>query len=151
ITAPSITETNANQSVNFTVNSSNAVQGGFTLADRNSGVKAKAGNGCNGTTTKQKSFTGPANENQNSAVTNVSETIVERNETFTITLGAATGGSGQAAGSFVPSGSAATGTMNNDDSTTLTITAPSITETNANQSVNFTVNSSNAVQGGFTL
>src|SRR5436309_6393851 len=43
------------------------------------------------------------------------------------------------------------GTINNDDSATLSISAPAITETNADQNVNFAVTLDHAVQGGFDV
>ena len=65
------------------------------------------------------------------------DTIVEADETFTITLGAITPAAGVpgGAGTITPAGSPATGTIVNDDSATLTLAIPAITESNADQTV----------------
>ena len=76
--------------------------------------------------------------------------MVEANETFTVNLGAVTGTTATQIAA-ITSTATATGTINNDDSATLSIVAHSITETNADFNVNFTVTLDHAVQGGFDV
>ena len=64
------------------------------------------------------------------SVTIKGDTVVEANETFTVGPGDGHGTTATQAAA-ITSTAAATGTITNDDSATLTIAAPSITETNA--------------------
>ena len=91
-------------------------------------------------------FTGvSAGETQTITINVNGDTIVEANETLTVTLGVPS-----AAGVSVPA--AVSGTISNDDSTTLTISSRSLIEGDAGTSAMvFTVTSSNMVQGGFTV
>src|SRR6202008_3355383 len=93
-------------------------------------------------------FSGTAGEQQLVSVTIKGDTVVEANETFTVSLGAVSGTTATQAAAITSTASA-TGTINNDDNATLSIVAPSITETNADQVVNFVVTLDHAVQGGF--
>src|SRR5260221_2875596 len=79
------------------------------------------------------------------------DTVVEDNETFTVTLGAVTAPTAVQTAA-ITSGAVGTGTIVNDDSETLAITSPSITEGNSGtKTLTFTVTSPKAVEGGFTV
>ena len=80
---------------------------------------------------------------------------MEGDETFTVALGAVSGlasGVPGGAGLINQAGSPQTGTITNDDSSTLTITSPTVTEgTSGIRVMTFIVTSPNAVVGGFTV
>src|SRR5205814_1573084 len=79
------------------------------------------------------------------------DTTIEANETFTVTLGTV-GGTTATQAAAITAGAVGTGTITNDDSATLTITSPSVTEGNSGtKTLLFTVTSPSAVQGGFTV
>src|SRR5439155_1581027 len=79
------------------------------------------------------------------------DAIVEGNEQFTVTLGAVTAATPVENAAITP-GAVHTGTITNDDSSTLSITSPTVTEgTGGTTTLTFTVTSSAAVQGGFTV
>src|SRR5439155_10234087 len=78
------------------------------------------------------------------------DTVVEANETFSVNLGAVTGTT-ETQIAAISTAARATVTINNDDSATLSISAPSITETNADFTANFAVTLDHAVQGGFDV
>ncbi len=84
------------------------------------------------------------------SVTTVPDNIVEANETFTGTL-SNLAASGRDGGGMVISilDATGTGTINNDDVTVLSINDVALTENNT--SMMFTITSSKAVQGGFTV
>jgi Calx-beta domain/FG-GAP repeat len=79
------------------------------------------------------------------------DAIVEANETISLILTqlAATGRTVQFVGGALVTTSAGTGTITNDDTTILTIN--SRTDSEVAGAVTFTINSTNAVQGGFTV
>src|SRR4029077_2553131 len=95
-------------------------------------------------------FAGTVGESHNVSVTVKGDAVVEDNETFTVTLGDVTNTTA-VQDAAITTGASATGTINNDDSATLSISAPTITETNADQVVNFAVTLDHAVQGGFDV
>ena len=72
------------------------------------------------------------------------DAVLEANETFTVSLTV----SGTTLGSRITSTDTGTGTINNDDSTTVTVNDASASEGN---SMTFTVTLSEAVQGGLTV
>ncbi|MFV2065758.1 MAG: Calx-beta domain-containing protein, partial [Pirellulales bacterium] len=149
ITAPTITETNSDQTVNFAVSVDRAVAGGFTVAF--SGADGTAdGSDYTVLTASPLVFAGIAGETQNIAVRIKGDQVVEGNDTFTLTLGAVTPVAPVPAGS-IATGASATGTITNDDIATLAMSAPAITETNADQTVSFPVTLDRAVAGGFTV
>src|SRR5207253_2245878 len=127
ITAPSITETNSDFQVVFSVSVDAAVQGGFDVAISSLGLTAASGTDYTLDTTSLH-FTGAAGESHDVTVTIKGDTVVEANETFSVTLGDVTGTTATQ-DAAITTGASATGTINNDDSATLSITAPSITET----------------------
>src|SRR5207248_2624577 len=67
----------------------------------------------------------------------------------TVATGAVTGTTAVQAAAIT--GGSDIGTILNDDSATLTVAAPAITETNADFSATFTVTLDHAVQGGFDV
>src|SRR5207244_3493331 len=95
-------------------------------------------------------FTGAAGESHDVTGTIKGDTVGEANETFSVTLGDVTGTTATQ-DAAITTGASATGTINNDDSATLSITAPSITETNSDFQVVFSVSVDAAVQGGFDV
>ncbi|MFV2065759.1 MAG: beta strand repeat-containing protein, partial [Pirellulales bacterium] len=149
ITAPAITETNTDQTVTFAVGLDRAVAGGFTVAFASTNGTAD-GSDYTVVTASPLVFTGIAGEMKNIEVTIQGDQVVEGDETFSLTLGAVTPAAPVQAGS-IGTGASATGTITNDDTATLSITAPAITETNADQTVNFPVILDRAVAGGFTV
>src|SRR5438876_975296 len=95
-------------------------------------------------------FAGTVGESHDVSVTIKGDTVVEANETFSVNLGAVTGTTATQIAAITTSANA-TDTTNNDDAATLRISAPSITETNADFNVNFAVTLDHAVQGGFDV
>ncbi|MCY2990392.1 MAG: hypothetical protein NTY19_21320, partial [Planctomycetota bacterium] len=97
-------------------------------------------------------FDGTAGESYIITVLVNQDSKVEADETFTVALGAVTPlGAGVDAEDISELGSPATGTIVNDDTATLTIVAPAITESNADQTVYFTVTLNQAVQSGLQV
>src|SRR5207247_2109063 len=79
------------------------------------------------------------------------DAIVEADETFTMTLGAVRGARATQ-NAAITTGAVGTGTITNDDGSTLTIDNPTVTEgTGGTTTLTFTVTSSAAVQDGFTV
>ncbi len=162
--APSITETNADQTATFTVTSPLLsgqqidVPGGagvLLIADGAFDVAISTTVGTAGAAdyslvTTSVQFAGTVGETQDVSVTIKGDTIVEANETFDIVLGALSNGDSLLTAA-ITSGDSATATITNDDTNTLSITAPVITETSVDQTVTFTVTSPNAVEGGFDV
>src|SRR5437763_1470989 len=90
ITAPSITETNSDFQVVFSVSVDASVQGGFRSEERRVGNAAASGTDYTLDTTSLH-FTGAAGETHDVTVTIKGDTVVEANETFSVTLGDVTG------------------------------------------------------------
>lgn len=158
ITAPTITETNADQTASFTVTSSDPVPGGFDVA-----ITTKVGTALGSDytlVTKTVHFAGLAGETQPVNVTVKGDTTVESDETFSVSLGLVSGVS-ESQRAVIKTGATAVATIKNDDTNTLSISAPTINETTANSrrlnfptsipTVSFTVTSPVAVQGGFDV
>ena len=146
VAAPSITETNADFTSTFTVTLDHAVQGGFDVAISSTDGTA------NGTdyALATPRCTSPARRASRRRVGDDQGRHGGRGQRD---VHDRTGDGARAprhAGGGHHPRSTATGTINNDDSATLTIAAPSITETNADFNLTFTVTLDHAVQGGFT-
>src|SRR5205814_1467457 len=91
-------------------------------------------------------FNGTVGESHDVTVTIKGDAVVEDNETFTIGLGTISNTTATQAAAITHT-STAPATITNDDSATLTLgAAPSITETNVDQDVTFTVTLDHAVQ-----
>lgn len=131
----------------FTVTLTGAVQGGFNLPVSSANGSATApsdytaiGGG------EFLSFTGTAGETRIATVNVIGDTVLEANETFMVNLGTPSNAAVQ-----IGDGSG-TGTINNDDSASISINDVAISEGNSGTSnAVFTVTLSNAVQGGFTV
>jgi Ca2+-binding RTX toxin-like protein len=149
ITAPtSITEGDTNTTASFTVAVDNAVEGGFSV-DFSSVLGTAEATDLSVTGTSV-TFAGTVGESETISVTIVGDQIVEDNETFTLSLGTVT--TGTPAGSVVVSGTmgSAIGTINNDDTATLSLSAPTITEGDTDTTVTFTASVDAEVEGGFS-
>ena len=145
ISAPSITETNADQAVTFTVTSPNAVEGGFD-------VVVSASNGTAGisdyvlvTTTVH--FNGTADETQLVSVTIKGDTLVESNETFSVLLGTVSN-TGATQIAAITTGASAVGTVTNDDTASYSISDATATE---GGELSFTLSLSNPVDVATTV
>lgn len=151
ITSPTIAEGDSGTTVlTFTVTSSNAVQGGFDVAFNVADVSTD-GTDYAVSTVSPLHFAGTAGETRTITVNVNGDTIVEGDETFHVTLGTVTPVAPVPAASII-TGAVGTGTISNDDATSLTIDNPTIVEGNAGVTfLNFTVTSTNAVQGGFSV
>src|SRR5262249_25595696 len=111
--SPTVTEGNSGTTtMTFIVTSSNAVQGGFTDAFNETGVRATAGSDFSVGTTSPLTFTGTAGETQTITVNVNGDTTVEGNETLTATLGTVTPVAPVSAASIV-TGAVGTGTISN--------------------------------------
>src|SRR5439155_944369 len=123
ISSPTLTEGNAGTTaLVFTVTSPTAVQGGFTVAFAAAAGSAITPSDYVVATASPLTFAGNAGETQVITVNVNGDTIVEANETLTVTLGAATPLSGLVlASNIVSSPTPATGTITNDDTSLLTI------------------------------
>ena len=134
--------------ITYTVTSSNAVQGGFSVAvsATPSGTATAADITLSVATL---TFAGKAGEPQTFTVSAVADGIVEPTETFSVALGTVTPAQAIPAGNFVAAGSPITGTINDADTTTLTVGDVTLAENGG--SMLFTVTSSNAVQGNFSV
>ena len=97
------------------------------------------------------SFAGTVGETQTISVTVVDDGVVELPETFTVSLGALSNMTEADPADVTVDGTAATGTINDDDSATVSITTPSVTVSESDGTAEFTVELDQAVQGGFTL
>src|SRR5207247_1103135 len=138
------------RTLTFTVTSSAAVQGGFTVAFSATDGRADSSD-YSVTTTSPLTSAGTAGETQTISVNITTDAIVEADETFTVTLGTVAGTTATQAAA-ITTGAVGTGTITNDDSSTLTIDSPTVTEgTGGITTLTFTVTSSAAVQGGFTV
>ena len=131
----------------FTATLAGAVQGGFTVPVSSADGTAVSGSDYTAIPGgAQLTFAGTAGETQTVTVAVAGDTIVEPNESFTVSLGTPSN-----AGVTVGTGTG-TGTINNDDSATVSISSTSVTEGNAgNTLAGFTATLSAAVQGGVTV
>jgi hypothetical protein len=113
ISAPSITETDADQTVDFTVTLDAAVEGGFDVAHSLTLGSAGAGD-LSLLTASPIHFAGNTGEVQTIQVQINGDTVVEDDETFTITLGDVTSTTA-VQDAAIGTGAAAVGTITNDD------------------------------------
>ncbi|MCL6268237.1 Calx-beta domain-containing protein, partial [Flagellimonas myxillae] len=141
ITNEAVDEDVAGGNLVFTVTLDNNIAGGTSVGYTFTDGTATGGGTDYDSTGGTLNFTGTAGETQNITVALNNDAIVEGNETFTVTLGTPTNGVGLA-------GSPATGTINNDDGATLTITNEVVDENVAGGNLVFTVTLDNAVAAG---
>ena len=129
----------------FTVTLSQAVQGGLTVTPSFTDETATSGTDYTENTAALR-FTGTAGEEQTLTVDSIEDTVVEDDETFTVSLGMSEAPSG------VTVGDPATGTISDDDSKGGT---PTVTIANASalegEALTFTVRLNRAVQDGLTV
>ncbi|MGF1581218.1 MAG: Calx-beta domain-containing protein, partial [Gemmataceae bacterium] len=148
LTVADVTGAEDGPNLTFTVLLSGAVQDGFTVDYNGASGTAISGTDfvpASGTLT----FAGTTGETQTFTVDPTADTIVEADETFTINLSSVTPlGTGVGAGD-IDATDTATGTITNDDATTLTVTDVSGTEDGPD--LTFTVALSAGVQDGFTV
>ncbi len=151
INSPTVTEGDAGtKTLTFIVTSPTAVAGGFTVAFNVANVNTN-GSDYTVVTSSPLSFTGTAGETHSITINVNGDTIVEGDETLSVTLSTVTPVAPVPASSIV-TGAVGTGTITNDDSNTLTISSPIMAEGNAGMTtMTFTVTSPTAVQGGFTV
>ena len=130
------------ESMTFTVTLSEAVQGGLTVTPSFTNGTAASGDYTANTTAL--TFSGTKGETKTFTVSTTEDTVLEANETFTVGLTV----SGTTLGNSITSTDTGTGTINNDDTTAVTINDASASE---GSSMTFTVTLSGAVQGGLTV
>ncbi len=129
--------------ITFTVTLSEAVQGGLKVTPSFTDVSAVEGTDYDENTTAL-TFTGTKGETQTFTVDTTEDSVLEANETFTVSLAA----SDAPAGTTVTATDTGTGTVNNDDSAAVTVNDASADE---GESMTFTVTLSEAVQGGLEV
>jgi fibronectin-binding autotransporter adhesin len=131
----------------FTATLTGTVQDGFSVPVSSANGTASAGSDYTAIAGgAQLNFSGSNGETQSVTVLVNGDTAVEPNETFTVTLGA------PSVAGVTASTPTATGTINNDDTTTVSIN--SVTQAEGNSGTTnfvFTATLADAVQGGFTL
>lgn len=145
ISAPSITETNADQAVTFTVTSPNAVEGGFDVVVSASNGTAGSSDYVLVTTTVH--INGTAGETQLVSVTIKGDTLVESNETFSVLLGTVSN-TGATQIAAITTGASAVGTVTNDDTASYSISDATVTE---GGNLSLTVSLSNPVDVDTTV
>ena len=127
-------------SLSFTVTLSEAVQGGLTVTPTYTNGTAASSDYT--AYASALSFSGTKGETKSFKVATKQDAVFEGNETFTVGLSVSNAPSG------ITSTDTGKGTINNDDSATLTINDASASE---GDSLTFTVTLSEAVQGGLTV
>lgn len=137
----------------FDVVASQAVAGGFDLPFTVTAGTASLGQDFSITTLSPLRFTGGVNETRTIEVAVIGDSTVEATETFQVALGTPTNfAAGIAASRFTLPASAVTGTLSNDDTTTLAIQGQSRAEGDSGvATLDFPVTLSNAVVGGLEL
>ena len=132
--------------ITVTATLGNAVQGGFTVdVSTTDGTATIADSDYSAVTSQTLTFVGNAGETQTFTVVQLGDSKVETDETLVVSMGAATG---SLAGSITTTDTA-TVTINNDDSTIVTIEDVEVVE--ADGVANLTATLTNPVQGGFVL
>ena len=126
----------------FTVTLSEAVQGGLTVTPGYTNGTAAGGDYTANTTAL--SFTGTKGETKTFTVSTTEDAVLEGNETFTVGLTV----SGTTLGGRITATDTGAGTINNDDSATVTVNDANASE---GDDMTFTVTLSEAVQGGLTV
>ncbi|MCA9082800.1 MAG: hypothetical protein KDA81_02035, partial [Planctomycetaceae bacterium] len=137
----------------FQVALTNAVQGGFSIGYTTSDGTATLADGDYTDNDGTLNFAGSASESRTITVSVTNDDIVENHETFSVQLANTVGNVafGVDTADFTISGGPVTGTIQNDDTATLSISNISATESNLNQTLQATVTLNKAVQGGFDV
>ena len=126
--------------ITFTVTLDKAVPEGLKVTPSYTNGTAEDGDYTENTT--EISFTGTANETKTFTVSTTEDAVLEANETFTV--GLTVSGTTHS----VTASDTGTGTINNDDSATVTVNDA---EADEGDDITFTVTLSAAVQGGLTV
>ena len=143
----SLTEGNSGTTnLNFTVSLSNQIDTAISMSYAASGGTAVSGTDYTATSG---TLNIPASTSTGTiSVPIIGETVVEANETFNMVLSALSAGGRNAS----ITDTTGVGTITNDDSTTISINSPSLTEGDSGSTnMTFTVTAVGAVQGGFTV
>ena len=137
-----IADANADEgdAITFTVTLSEAVQGGLTVTPGYTHGTTADNDYTKNTTAL--SFTGTKGETKTFTVSTTEDVVVEYGETFTVSLSVSNAPSG------ITATDTGTGTINNDDSATVSVNDASVAESGT---MTFTVTLSEAVQGGVTV
>jgi mucin-19 len=151
ISAPTITETDADQTIQFTVTVDAAVEGGFDVAYSDTLGTAEASD-YTLVTASPLAFAGNVGESHTISITITGDDIVEDHETFTLTLGDVSNTTAVQDAAITTSESAL-GTINNDDSATLWVNDVQAVETDPVGTTNFvfTVTLTTAIEGGVSI
>ena len=128
--------------ITFTVTLSEAVQGGLKVTPSYTHGTTADNDYTKNTTAL--TFTGTKGETQSFTVSTTKDAVLEANETFTVGMSV----SGTTLGDRITSTDTGTGTINNDDSSTITIED---VDENEGDDITFTVTLSEAVQGGLKV
>ena len=152
-TAVTVNDADADEgdSMTFTVTLSDAVQGGLTVTPSFTDVTAVKGTDyvAPGSVASLMTFTGTKGETKTFTVATTEDTVVEADETFTVSLTA----SNAPAGATVTATDTGTGTIKNDDAASLSVAGSGLDDVSVSEgdSMTFTVTLSEAVQGGLTV
>ena len=152
-TAVTVNDADADEgdSMTFTVTLSDAVQGGLTVTPSFTDVTAVKGTDyvAPGSVASLMTFTGTKGETKTFTVATTEDTVVEADETFTVSLTA----SNAPAGATVTATDTGTGTIKNDDAASLSVAGSGVDDVSVSEgdSMTFTVTLSEAVQGGLTV
>gem|GEM_PF-4467610 len=155
LTITDVSQDEDNGAMTFTVTLSETIQGGVSVdfATADGSAEDMGGDGdYTGIPTGTLNFTGTANEQLDINVSISSDTKVEADETFSVTLSNIVHTA--AGGTVTLVGSPATGTITNDDTATLTIASVGNNEGDVpadNVDLTFTVTLSADVQGGVSV
>ena len=136
-------EADEGDAITFTVTLSEAVQDGLTVTP-GSYANGTAESGDYTANTAALSFTGAKGETKTFTVSTTEDAVLESDETFTLGLSV----SNQPSGTTVTSSDEGTGTIENDDSSEVTIADAAADE---GDGITFTVTLSEAVEGGVTV
>ena len=129
------------EGISFTVTLSEAVQDGLTVTPGYANGTAASNDYTENTTAL--SFSGSKGETKSFTVSTTEEAVVEYGETFTVSLSVS-----NAPSSGITATDTGAGTINNDDSATVSVNDASASESG---SLTFTVTLSEAVQDGLTV
>ena len=139
-----------NTQLSFIVSLDTGVEGGFQVAF-SSALGTAAASDLSMSTVSPLTFVGIASETQTIDVDITRDTIVEDNETFTITLGDVTGTT-PVQDAEITTGDSGTGTIDNDDVATISINDVSLAEDNsATTAFSFTVSIDNPASYDITV
>jgi hypothetical protein len=135
--------------ITFTVTLNGDVQGGFTVQFKSADGTATVADADYLAALGTLTFAGTNGESKTFTVTVNPDNKVEADETFAVSLFNVVPNNALIPAAAIDATDTATGTITNDDSTTLTI--QDVAQSEAGGPITFTVTLSNPVQGGFTV